>query len=244
MKRSKGRDSRYEMYNTNVDFYDYSGRRRPFLMKRLVQFLVAVVLFLAIFGISGLSYPETKALRSKIGYYLTDESSNQLPAILAAAQSGIWTDTIENGVLKTWLASFDVLVVAPDKPVTIPVSGKIIRPYGWETQADGQQLLHPGVDILGLKPSAPVHAALDGSVRYIGKNERLGTYVELDHGDGIVSVYGNCGEILVVEGQQVQEGDAIARLKKTGQPYVHFELRANGKPIDPLINMSGADENS
>lgn len=126
------------------------------------------------------------------------------------------------------------------QPITIPVSGKIIRAYGWEEQPDGQKLLHPGVDISGLEPSAEVVAALSGNVRYIGKNERLGTYVELDHSQGVVTVYGNCQEIVVMEGQRIREGQVIARLKAE-QPYVHFELRVNGKPMDPLATVANTE---
>ena len=239
MKKAWGRDSSYDLYNMNTDCYDTSGRKRLFLLKRVVQFGTAGVLLLAILGLSGINNPTGEAVRSKLSYYLTDEGSNMMPAIKNFARAGAWSDTFDKGILKVF-GNIDIPASQQAKPVTIPVSGTIIRTYGWETSGDGQKLLHPGIDIAAADPSAPVHAALEGSVRYIGKNQRLGTYLELDHGGGMVTVYGNCGEVIVVEGQEVQGGETIARLKNEAQPFVHFEIRVNGKATDPLNSISGA----
>lgn len=240
MRRKRDLDNRYDVYNSDMNCYDFSGRRRAFRLRRIFQLAAALVLLLAIVGLSQLNYPAADKFLANVSYYLTDAGSDQLPAVVAAFQNGIWSDAIENGVLKT-LGELDNSETNTLQPITIPVSGKILRPYGWEEQPDGQKLLHPGVDISGLQPSAEVLAALSGNVRYIGKNERLGTYVELDHGGGTVTVYGNCQEIVVMEGQRVREGQIIARLKAEEQPYLHFELRKNGKPMDPLASMPGAD---
>jgi murein DD-endopeptidase MepM/ murein hydrolase activator NlpD len=240
VRRTRDRDNRYDMFNSDMNYYDVSSRK-PFLLKRVLQLAVSLVLLLAVVGLSQLNYPSTESFLGKVSYYLTDETSDQYPVIVSAFQSGIWSDTFEKGVLET-LGNLNGADDNASHPLTIPVSGKIVRAYGWEEQSDGQKLLHPGVDILGLKASAEVLAALSGNVRYIGKNARLGTYVELDHGEGLVTVYGNCEEILVMEGQRVMEGQVIARLQPVEQPYVHFELRVNGKAIDPLTSMSGADD--
>ena len=239
MRRKRDWDSRYDSYNSDVNYYDFSGRKKAFRLRGAFQLIAALVLLLAVVGLSQLEHPAVDKFLAKASYYLTDAGSDQLPAVVSAFQNGIWSDTIESGVLET-LGKLNNSENNSLQPITIPVSGKILRSYGWEEQPDGQKLLHPGVDISGLGPSAEVLAALSGNVRYIGKNERLGNYVELDHGDGMVTVYGNCHEILVMEGQRVREGQVIARLKAEDQPYLHFELRKNGKPIDPLAGMSGA----
>ena len=221
------------------NYHEYSGRRRKLKLKGLVQLAAVLILLLAMIGLSQLKNTATDNLLAKLSYYLTDSSSDQLQEVIAAFENGVWRDTIENGVLQT-LGKLDDGGNNFMQPITIPVSGKIIRDYGWEEQPDGQKLLHPGVDISGLEPSAEVVAALSGNVRYIGKNERLGTYVELDHGQGVVTVYGNCQEIMVLEGQRVREGQVIARLKEE-RPYVHFELRVKGKPMDPLATVSDTE---
>lgn len=242
MKRTWGRDTRNDILGADTDYFFSGSRRKAFWVKRFVQLVVALAVFLVVFGLARLDYPASQAVADKVRFYLTDEGSNQMPAVIAAFKSGVWMDTFESGVLET-LSKIQDPVSTPKKPLTIPVSGKIIRPYGWEDY-DGRQLLHPGIDILGLEPQAPVHAATNGSVRYIGRNERLGNYIELDHGDGMVTVYGNCGEIAVVEGQQVKEGEVIAHLPADPKSYLHFEVRYKGKPVDPLDNMSGAEADS
>lgn len=240
MRKKRERDKEHELLNTEPNYYDYFGRRRRFVWKRLIRIGVALVLFLAIFGLSRFDYPHEEAVRERLTYYLTDNSSDRLNVLVTAFQTGIWSDTIEKGVVET-LGKLDLNREASLESLAIPVSGQIVRVYGWEEQPDGQKLLHPGVDIRALEASGSVVSALGGNVRYIGKNSRLGNYVELDHGNGIVTVYGNCQEILVMEGQQVQKGLEIARLKAEPQAYVHFELRNNGRPIDPLSHFTGAE---
>lgn len=221
--------------------YGYPGKRKQFFWKRLIRAGIILILFLGILGLSRLDYPYVETVRAQAAYYLTDARSDQLSGIVAAFQSGIWSDTIEKGVVEA-LGKLDLSQETSVETLAIPVSGKIVRAYGWEEQADGQKLLHPGVDIRGVQASAIVVAALEGNVRYIGKNARLGNYVELDHGKGIVTVYGNCQEILVMEGQLVEKGQELARLSADPQGYVHFELRKNGKPMDPLNHFSVGEE--
>lgn len=78
----------------NTDYYDTSGRKRLFLLKRVVQFGTAGVLLLAILGLSGINNPTGDAVRSKLSYYLTDEGSNMMPAIKNFARAGAWSDTL------------------------------------------------------------------------------------------------------------------------------------------------------
>lgn len=138
-------------------------------------------------------------------------------------ERGLGRTPFDKGILKVF-GNIDIPASQQAKPVTIPVSGTIIRTYGWETSGDGQKLLHPGIDIAAAEPSAPVQCGLEGSVRYIGKNQRLGTYLELDHGGGMVTVYGNCGEVIVVEGQEVQ-GEKPSPASKT-RPSLSCILRS------------------
>ena len=99
--------------------------------------------------------------------------------------------------------------------------------------------LHAGVD-LGAPTGTPFYAAADGTVVLARWNGGYGYNVMIDHGDGIVSVYGHSSKLLVKEGQVVHAGDRIALVGDTGHSFgshLHFEVRQDDTPIEPLSFM-------
>jgi lipoprotein NlpD len=96
--------------------------------------------------------------------------------------------------------------------------------------------LNKGIDLAG-ELGEPVLAASDGSVVYAGSGLRgYGELVIIKHSDTYVSAYGHNRRLLVREGQQVKVGQVIAEMGSTGADRVklHFEIRSQGKPVDPL----------
>ena len=96
--------------------------------------------------------------------------------------------------------------------------------------------LNKGIDIAG-ELGQPVLAASDGSVVYAGSGLRgYGELVIIKHSDTYVSAYGHNRRLLVQEGQRVKAGQKIAEMGSTGTDRVklHFEVRRQGKPVDPL----------
>ncbi|WP_339083550.1 peptidoglycan DD-metalloendopeptidase family protein [Pseudomonas sp. TMP9] len=96
--------------------------------------------------------------------------------------------------------------------------------------------LNKGIDIAG-DLGQPVLAASDGSVVYAGSGLRgYGELVIIKHSDTYVSAYGHNRRLLVQEGQKVKAGQKIAEMGSTGTDRVklHFEVRRQGKPVDPL----------
>ncbi len=96
--------------------------------------------------------------------------------------------------------------------------------------------VHKGIDIDG-KRGDPVRAAGAGRVVYAGSGiVGFGRLVIVKHSDVYLSAYGHNDALLVGEGDQVAAGDVIARKGSTGTNVVklHFEIRREGKPIDPL----------
>nr|MBP9615055.1 peptidoglycan DD-metalloendopeptidase family protein [Thiopseudomonas sp.] len=92
------------------------------------------------------------------------------------------------------------------------------------------------IDIAG-KLGQPVIATAAGSVVYAGSGLRgYGELVIIKHNDTFISAYGHNRRLLVNEGQQVKAGQQIAEMGSTGtdQVKVHFEIRRQGKPVDPL----------
>lgn len=101
--------------------------------------------------------------------------------------------------------------------------------------------LHPrnAVDIAG-HCGAPLYAAFAGEVREVqrgGWNGGYGTYVDIDHGNGIITRYAHAEKILVVESQMVVAGEMIAVMGQTGDStgcHVHFEVRGSSRTRNPF----------
>jgi murein DD-endopeptidase MepM/ murein hydrolase activator NlpD len=112
-----------------------------------------------------------------------------------------------------------------------PVSGPITSPFGWRWGR-----MHEGIDI-GVGYGTPIHAAAAGTVIYCGWEEGYGNFVVLDHGGNLATAYGHQSRIAVACGQQVAQGQVIGYVGCTGHctgPHVHFEVRVDGNPVDPM----------
>lgn len=103
---------------------------------------------------------------------------------------------------------------------------------------------HKGIDL-----PAPMHtdiyAALDGVVTYAGKARGYGNVVEVDHGNGVSTVYGHESVTLVHEGEIVHRGEKIAEVGRAGNatgPHLHFELRVDGVQRNPLPVLDDTEE--
>ena len=96
--------------------------------------------------------------------------------------------------------------------------------------------MHTGIDI-GAPSGAPIVAAAAGTVLVAGWEEGYGNTVVIDHGGGIATLYGHQSSIAVAVGQSVTRGQVIGAVGSTGHstgPHLHFEVRVNGSPVDPL----------
>ncbi|MGE5561006.1 MAG: peptidoglycan DD-metalloendopeptidase family protein [Chloroflexota bacterium] len=114
-----------------------------------------------------------------------------------------------------------------------PVRGTITSGFGsrWGS-------IHTGIDI-AVPSGTPVKAAKGGTVIEARWMNGYGYAVEIDHGGGVVTLYGHNSKLLVSVGDRVETGDVIARSGSTGRstgPHVHFEVRKNGKAVNPRTN--------
>ena len=118
-----------------------------------------------------------------------------------------------------------------------PVNGEITSPFGWRVHPIwGTQIFHAGLDI-GADYGDPVHAADSGTVVFAGWMGGYGNAVMIDHGGGMVTLYGHNSSITVGEGEQVSKGQTIALAGSTGNstgPHCHFEVRIHGEVVSPL----------
>ena len=112
-----------------------------------------------------------------------------------------------------------------------PVSGPVTSPFGMRWGR-----MHEGIDI-GVPYGTPIHAAAAGRVIYCGWEEGYGNLTVIDHGNGIATAYGHQSSIAVSCGEDVSQGQVIGYVGCTGHctgPHLHFEVRVNGSPVDPL----------
>lgn len=118
--------------------------------------------------------------------------------------------------------------------ITSPFSTGRVHPVLGVTRA------HTGIDI-GAPMSAAIVAANKGTVIVAGWQDGYGNTVIIDHGGNIATLYGHTSKILVSAGQEVEAGQLIAKVGSTGLstgPHLHFEVRVNGSPVDPLGYVS------
>ena len=96
---------------------------------------------------------------------------------------------------------------------------------------------HTGLDIGGAPTGTPVVAAADGVVSYAGWLGGYGNCVMVNHGNGIVTLYGHGSKVVASLNQEVKKGDTILEIGSTGNstgPHLHFEVRINGQYVNPL----------
>jgi murein DD-endopeptidase MepM/ murein hydrolase activator NlpD len=112
-----------------------------------------------------------------------------------------------------------------------PVSGPVTSPFGYRWGR-----LHAGIDI-GVPYGTPIHAAASGTVVLAGWTGGYGNYTCIDHGGGLATCYGHQSSYAVSAGAQVSQGQVIGYVGNTGHSFgahLHFEVRINGNPVDPL----------
>ncbi|MBI1392043.1 MAG: peptidoglycan DD-metalloendopeptidase family protein [Alphaproteobacteria bacterium] len=114
-----------------------------------------------------------------------------------------------------------------------PVKGSVVN--GFKRGAPGER--NDGIDIAA-PVGTPVRAAADGEVVYRGAGlDGYGNLLLIRHDDGFVTAYAHNDVMLVRKGQQVRQGQVIAKVGQTGaadQPRLHFEIRQNLKAVDPM----------
>jgi murein DD-endopeptidase MepM/ murein hydrolase activator NlpD len=167
----------------------------------------------------------------KVNEKVFAEEANKLVAVSAALASRIRaaeSGPSSSGPTGTPTASASGLIW--------PVSGPITSPYGPRCLPNGDCSFHPGIDI-GVPTGTPIKAAAAGTVIYSGWMDGYGNLVVIDHGSGLATAYAHQSSITAGNGASVSQGQVIGYVGCTGYcfgPHLHFEVRVNGEPVNPL----------
>lgn len=136
-----------------------------------------------------------------------------------------------------WLA---LVALTDQKGFLKPTTGRFADGFGMRLHPITHKMaFHEGLD---LAPGwgARVVASQDGKVAFAGLKAGYGRLIILDHGQGLTSWYAHLDEILVKTGQGVKRGSLIGKVGNSGRttgPHLHFEVRLNGKPRNPLLYL-------
>ncbi|MDO4800245.1 MAG: peptidoglycan DD-metalloendopeptidase family protein, partial [Bacillota bacterium] len=134
----------------------------------------------------------------------------------------------------TMADQLDYLAARPD---FYPTNGIFTSPFGYRTDPTyGGIAFHNGIDIAN-DIGTPIYAAGAGVVVYADYQSGFGYLMLIDHGYGYVTAYAHCDSFVAEVGAHVKKGEYIANMGNSGRttgPHLHFEIRYNDTPINPL----------
>ena len=196
-------------------------------------------------------------IMNRKGVLHTVQKGEKLAQIAAIYKSDEKILKDENGI--TWwkgLKEGDVLFIPDVKPIHmvkewrdyfgnrgffgIPFAGwgkGWTSGFGYRTDPiTGETKLHKGMDFKA-KWGESVYAAAGGRVIFAGVSGGYGNLIQIRHANGYLTYYGHLSKILTKQGHKVRRGELIGKVGATGRvtgPHLHFEIRKNGKAINPL----------
>lgn len=134
------------------------------------------------------------------------------------------------------------IAVPSDKPVK---AASLTSSFGTRTDPfKGRRAMHGGIDLAG-PVGTPIYATADGVVLRSGWNSGgYGNMVEIDHGNGIVTRYAHMSQVLIKKGARISRGQQIGKMGSTGRStgsHLHYEVRIDGKPVNPIPFMKSTD---
>jgi murein DD-endopeptidase MepM/ murein hydrolase activator NlpD len=165
---------------------------------------------------------------------LSDDGDMQ---IISAEGAVVWSSLDQGAVLGGSDSPYSVTF----EGWTTPGAGPIYSQFGYRLHPiAGVVKLHEGVDLAAGGRGGPIYAAADGVVEQVYCDSGGNWTLVIDHGDGIETAYlhwDGLDNVLVAEGDEVVAGQQVARTGNSGQstgPHLHFEVRIDGEPVDPV----------
>lgn len=182
---------------------------------------------------------------------ITNTTSTEAPAEISADEillseiSSLITNDEISVILDEQTQAYSELIASLEsqlsyldsRPDFYPANGTFSSPFGYRKDPiTGRSKLHNGIDISN-KTGTPIYAAGSGVVTFSGYNGQFGNVLIINHGYGYESVYAHCKSLLYSVGENVSKGEQVATIGTSGRvtgSHLHFEIRYNGTPINPL----------
>lgn len=213
--------------------------------KWVLQLLISGVVLLLVAGLFRSELPFSGTLQEGVKYLMSSET-NLRPVINQVVRLSTQVGNVE------WPVADDVPAptqpapakptitqVPPESILLLPVSGNVLRNYGWYVDPDEKiQKFNEGIDIK-VPVGTTVKAAAAGKVIKASEPEDAGKIILIESKPGEVIRYANLSKVSVQIGQTVKAGDVIGKsgLTSDKEPYVHFEVIIESKPVDPLSKL-------
>ena len=192
-----------------------------------------------IFGLGG---PETevKNLTEIIGLTNTNDYRTELETNQKINEDISTSKRVLQNFMKFLAAREEIIQKIPNNWPIIG-GGFITSGFGMRRSPfSGNLAVHQGVDI-SWWPGAPIRASADGVVVFSGMKGGYGRTVQIQHEYGFQTLYGHLSSISAYEGKQVNKGEIIGFLGRTGRStgfHLHYEVRIGTKAVDPMIFMT------
>lgn len=167
--------------------------------------------------------------------------------ILATSASGEVDPRFERlGLSLARMAALEASLDAiPQVTPTNPWQTRISSGFGYRRDPFTRRgAMHRGLDFKGPR-GAPIYAAADGRVSFVGRKAGYGKVVEIRHGNGVLTRYAHLSGFTSQVGDEVEAGDQIAKLGNTGRstgPHLHFEVRINDRAVNPRPFLETAQD--
>lgn len=160
-----------------------------------------------------------------------DRAPPPSPGRLSERRAGRAPARVESSLLGSLPSGPGLHAGSRSAPLHWPLRGVLYARFGRK----GKER-HDGID-LAAPAGTPVRTAAEGSVLFAGPQQGYGLLAIVEHAGGLVTVYAHNRDLRVRTGQTVREGQVISTVGESGKtsgPHLHFEVRQDGEPVDPL----------
>lgn len=192
----------------------------------LIRFALALIIFAAVYAGTVIDGVWRSSVRTGVEYLLTKnyDLSGYLTRISHLIPDLPFLDIQPD---------LEVEVSTPGRFPDLPVSGKLVKGFGWQRDENDWPVFMPGIE-LAVDKGTTCRAVLPGEVVHVGTDRSLGRIVIIEHDQACATLYGRLGEIGVKAGQKVAQGQVIGTTLGT---HFHFQVQEGDQLVDPLTRI-------